>query len=135
MYFAAARASTWLGEEMGHNVKHYCLTLLGPAAAKRQPSGAPATFVGLQPTVIASRASPPLLEQSSRFKDSKNRGRASPVNRHVRQNTLPITIPHTRKQHGPSHAASSILPYHLCERSEPVVSLWLRNVSPLLSTV
>ena len=33
-------------------------------------------FVGLQPTVIASRASPPLLEQSS---DSKNRGRASPV--------------------------------------------------------
>ena len=31
--------------------------------------------VGLQPTVIASRASPPLLEQSS----SKNRGRASPV--------------------------------------------------------
>ena len=32
-------------------------------------------IVGLQPTVIASRASPPLLEQSS----SKNRGRASPV--------------------------------------------------------
>ena len=45
-----------------------------------------AYLVGLQPTVIASRASPPLL-------DSKNRGRASPVNR------LPCA-------HGPSRAAS-----------------------------
>ena len=36
-----------------------------------------AMFVGLQPTVIASRAPHLLLEQS---KDSKNRGRASPVN-------------------------------------------------------
>ena len=34
--------------------------------------------VGLQPTVIASRAPHLLLEQSVR--DSKNRGRASPVN-------------------------------------------------------
>ena len=36
-------------------------------------------FVGLQPTVIASRAPHLLLEQS--VQDSKNRGRASPVKR------------------------------------------------------
>ena len=40
-------------------------------AARRRPGNV--WLVGLQPTVIASRASPPLLEQSSRFKESWTR--------------------------------------------------------------
>ena len=44
-------------------------------------SGITATIVGLQPTVIASRAPHLLLEQSVMKKKKKNHGRASPVNR------------------------------------------------------
>ena len=57
-------------------------------------------FVGLQPTVIASRASPPLLEQSSSMiDDSKNRGRASPVKPVIRSNLLSVLV---RRAHPPA---------------------------------
>ena len=67
----AACVSTWLGEVVAAREGLWL-------EASREPQGyagltlVRATFVGLQPTVIASRASPPLLEQSS-FKESWTR--------------------------------------------------------------
>ena len=67
--------------------------------------------VGLQPTVIASRAPHLLLEQS----DSKNRGRASPVNdcgdtRPARGSKLTLDLSRTVDGYHPSNAP--------CEGSE-----------------
>ena len=64
-------------------------------------------LVGLQPTVIASCASPPLLEQSSRFKESWTRvARQSPV----KWNHMPVICPqpvdvsdHCRRSYMPRH--------------------------------
>ena len=61
-------------------------------------------LVGLQPTVIASRASPPLLEQSSSIRRIVD----------ARRPSIPCA-------HGPSRAASSMLPLGVREANERTI--------------
>ena len=87
LYFALTRAirgGSWLKRlricRFTTYRHRFCLTLLGPAAAKRQPSGAPAMR-----SVAGRAAAAPLRETTSlrarRPRSScPNRGRASPVN-------------------------------------------------------